>query len=277
MAGNKKKGDSMKKNPIGDLKKYREFLETIPLDKYREEFKDIKWVEQDLHQLLLPLPSIFENYWEKQNYLNFTDWFNNFWVELTQNQNKEKKYADLKELVRAHRKFYEDIVNNNLDSRVFLGFKARMYRTWISILTQLDFCYMFVYVCNKLCKNLPLECSAELDMKGVDARVGKIEFHVAKMSERKEARGKKRKLTILYPVFEIDELKRKLESPRVSDNNKQRYKRMLKSFSKYFILLQNGFVVFNENYLKPIIDSMDNIEKVRKAVEQISLELSGKY
>ncbi|HNV63463.1 MAG TPA: TaqI family restriction endonuclease, partial [Candidatus Cloacimonas acidaminovorans] len=33
---------------IEDFKRYRDFLVTIPLDKYREELKDIKWVEQDL-------------------------------------------------------------------------------------------------------------------------------------------------------------------------------------------------------------------------------------
>lgn len=36
------------KDFINDLEKYRKFLETIPLAKYREELKDIKWVEQDL-------------------------------------------------------------------------------------------------------------------------------------------------------------------------------------------------------------------------------------
>jgi len=30
------------KNPIEDLRKYREFLESIPLEKYREELKNIK-------------------------------------------------------------------------------------------------------------------------------------------------------------------------------------------------------------------------------------------
>ena len=50
---------------------------------------------------------------------------------------------------------------------------------------------------------------------------------------------------------------------------------MVDSFEKYFVKLQNGFVVFNENYLKPIIDNIDNIEAVRKVVKKISLELSG--
>ena len=51
------------------------------------------------------------------------------------------------------------------------GFEARMYRTWVSVLTQLDFCYLFEYICAKECKNLHLECNAELDAKGVDAKV----------------------------------------------------------------------------------------------------------
>lgn len=50
---------------------------------------------------------------------------------------------------------------------------------------------------------------------------------------------------------------------------------MLASFEKYFVKLQNGFVVFNENYLKPIINNIDDIKAVREVVKKISLELSG--
>jgi hypothetical protein len=31
----------MNKEPLADLKKYRSFLESIPLNKYREELKEI--------------------------------------------------------------------------------------------------------------------------------------------------------------------------------------------------------------------------------------------
>ncbi|MEW6686503.1 MAG: TaqI family restriction endonuclease [Candidatus Edwardsbacteria bacterium] len=96
----------MRKNPIRDLEKYREFLETIPLDKYREELKNIKWVEQDLVSQLFPLKSIYATYWEWKNFLSFEDWFNKFWNKLRQNHSQKLK--DLKELVRAHRKFYEN-------------------------------------------------------------------------------------------------------------------------------------------------------------------------
>jgi len=268
MAGNKKKGDSMKKNPIGDLKKYREFLETISLDKYREELKDIKWVEQDLPKEILPLASIFKYYWEERQFLSFEEWFEVFWEELNTN-------SQSKEALKQFKKYYFD---KNNDGWFKKGFKARMYRTWVSVLTQLDFCYMFEYICTKESKDLQLESNAELDARGIDARVKDIGFQIAKISQRKEARtvgGKKTVITIPYAVFNIEEFGRRLESSRVKD--KTGYQKALNSFHKYFILLQNGFVVFNENYLKPIIDNIDNIEKVRNVVEQISLELSGEY
>jgi hypothetical protein len=38
----------MKNKKESDLQRFRDFLGKIPLVKYREELKDIKWVEQDL-------------------------------------------------------------------------------------------------------------------------------------------------------------------------------------------------------------------------------------
>jgi hypothetical protein len=49
----------------------------------------------------------------------------------------------------------------------------------------------------------------------------------------------------------------------------------VKSFHKYFILLKNGFVVFKENYLRRIIDNIDDVERFRQVVNKISIELSG--
>jgi len=256
------------KNPLKDIKRYREFLETIPLDKYRQELKDIKWVEQDLPKEMLPLASIFKYYWEERQFLNFERWFEIFWKEL--NTKPESKQA-----LKEFKKYYFD---KNGDGWFKKGFKARMYRTWISVLTQLDFCFTFEYICAKESKKLQLETNAELDAKGIDARVNEIGFQIAKISQRKEARAvgvKKRIIIIPYAVFNMEEFKKKCESPRVKD--KTSYRKTLDSFHKYFICLQNGFVVFNENYIKPIIDNIDNLEKVKRVVDQIALELSGEY
>lgn len=265
MAKYKKKDDIMK-NPLEDLKKYRDFLETIPLNRYREELKEIKWVEQDLPNEMLPLASIFKYYWEKRQFLIFEEWFEAFWEELNTNPQS-------KEALKQFKKYYFDKNNNGWFKK---GFKARMYRTWVSVLTQLDFCYMFEYICAKKGKNLQLECNAELDAKGVDARVNNIGFQIAKISQRKEARtadGKKTVVTIPYVVWNPDELKEKIQNPRT--RIKDTYQKMVDSFEKYFIKLHNGFVVFNVNYLKRIIDNIDDIEEVRKTVKEISLELSG--
>lgn len=258
----------MVKNPINDIKRYREFLATIPLSKYREELKDIKWVEQDLPKKLLPLKSIFRYWWEDRQFLNFEEWFKIFWKDI--NTDPESK-----EELKKFKKYYFDKDNDGWFEK---GFKARMYRTWISILTQLDFCYMFEYICARDNKKLVLECNADLDEKGIDAKVNDIEFQVTKISQRKEARsaGKRKTLiTIPYAVFNIEEFERLVNSPRVKD--KIGYQKALQAFQKYFIRLQNGFVVFSENYLIPIIDNINNIAKLKIVLEQISLELSGDY
>ncbi|MEO0128551.1 MAG: TaqI family restriction endonuclease [candidate division WOR-3 bacterium] len=256
------------KDSITDLERFRKFLESIPLDKYRKELKDIKWVEQDLPREVLPLASIFKYYWEDRDYLDFEKWFETFWEEINTSPKSKEALAKFKKY------FFNKTLNEN--DWFKKGFKARMYRTWVSVLTQLDFCYVFEYICAKEGKDLLLECNAELDIKGIDAKVGDVCFQVAKISQRKEARSAGRKktlITIPYAVFNLEEIKRLVESPRVKD--KAGYQKSLQAFHKYFIRLENGFIVFHENYLKAIIANVDSVEKLRRVIEQISLELSG--
>lgn len=258
-------------NPSNALKLYRDFLETVPLDKFREKYKEIKWVEQDLPKEILPLASIFRNYWDEHKFLNFDDWFEELWKELHCNE----------ESLNALKEFKKYYFNKDNDGWFKLGFKARMYRTWVSVLTQLDFCYVFVYVSDKQNKNLRLECNAELDMRGIDARVGNTDFQVAKISQRKEARPganrKKTKITIHYAVFNLDEFKRLSKSSRVSQDNRKKYKRRIEAFLKYFEILLNGFVVFSEYYISEIVKNIDDIERLKKVNNKILLELSGEF
>ncbi len=73
-------------NAATALDSYRKFLESIPLDEYRERFRIVKWVEQDLPRDLLPQWSIFKHYWHEQNFLDFNSWFEDFWEELHSNR-----------------------------------------------------------------------------------------------------------------------------------------------------------------------------------------------
>lgn len=114
--------------------------------------------------------------------------------------------------------------------------------------------------------------------KGIDARVNEINFQIAKITQRKEARSaskKKSLVTIPYAVFNLEDFERKIKSPRIKDKVKQIYQNSLQAFKKYFIRLNNGFVVFNEDYLKAIIENISDIEKVKKTIEKISNELAG--
>ena len=158
------------------LNSYRRFLESIPLDEFRDKFKDVKWVEQDLYRGLLPQGSIFRHYWHEQNFLDFDSWFEDFWGELHSNAMSATALKEFK-------KYFFDKDN---DGWFKLGFKARMYRTWTAVLTQLDFCYMLAYVCHKQGKNVALEANAELDISGIDLRVGDLDFEVGKLTQRKE-------------------------------------------------------------------------------------------
>ncbi len=251
------------------LNSYRKFLESIPLDEFRKKFKDIKYVEQDLYKELLPQGSIFKHYWREQNFLDFESWFEDFWQELHSNA------VSMAALTRF-KKYYFD---KDKDGWFKQGFKARMYRTWTAVLTQLDFCYMLAYVCEKKGKKVSLEANAELDISGIDLRVGGTDFEVAKLTQRKEARSaaiaRRNRIRIPYAVFNLDEYERKCNSSRVSPPNRASYRNALQAFHKYFLVLKNGFVVFNEYYLDQVVSNLSNPEKLKTLVVRLLAELSG--
>jgi hypothetical protein len=258
-------------NAEKDLDSFRKFLETIPLEKLRKETKEIKWVEQDLPKEILPLESIFRYYWEKKEFLDFDKWFDDFWQELHSNPQK-------KEILEQFKSYYFDNADNEWFKK---GFRARMYRTWISVLTQLDFCYVFAYISEKFGKKYNLIVNAELDRKGIDLRVVKnnlrIDFQVAKISERKEARSAPRKknttINIPYPVFNLKKLQQLVESKRVKPENKKKYKSIIDAFNKYFKTLKNGFIVFNEEFVEGIVQNIEDINKLKNFIDKVYKDL----
>lgn len=217
----------MKEAPTS-LGEFRKFLASIPLDKYREETKNVKWVEQDLPKEIVPLNSLFKYYWEERNFLDFESWFEDFWKDIN---SKPKSRKALEEFKKYY--FNRSIEENDWFKK---GFKARMYRTWVSVLTQLDFCFVFEYVADKKNQNLSLICNAELDARGIDAQVNDISFQVVKISERKEARAGVTRRKIV-PVF--------------------------------------NFVINRESYVERIIDKLNNFPLLKNEIEKIYIELRG--
>jgi hypothetical protein len=251
---------------------FREFLKTIDLDRYREEFKDKKYVEQDLPNgvVNIMLNSLYENYWQKKNFLSFDTWFEVVW----------DKIIDLTEFIEFVRYYYYRKLGEDKkwDKWFKEGVKARLYRTWTAILTQFDFSYTVICVKEEKGYNFSFFASPELDKRGVDLQLGissnYIDFQIYKISERKEAREvRKNIIRVPYPVISRKTLIEKIKSRYV--RKKSTYETMLKTFDKYYEELDNGFIVFKKILAEEILKRLPSIPEVEKFVEELANCLRG--
>jgi hypothetical protein len=253
-----------KSNWKENLKKFEAFLKEIPLKNY-SYLRKIKTVEQDLPNELLPLQLYYKYYWETQNFKGFDEIFTIYWNDKLQYiYNFIKKY------------FYGCSINF-----VEEGLKARLYRIWVSILTQ----FYFQYLWNALFKE-KLESSAELDAIGIDAIVElkgkKVAFQIKKVSYRREA--SERRFTrrqqsyadifveVPYLVIDVNEIINKLKNPLTKKATKDNCNKALKVFKQNFSIYQNGFVVFKRDYLKNIHETILEKIKTTKKGEKITYD-----
>lgn len=244
----------MTRNWKKDLKKFEEFLSMIDIQKYAY-LRQIKTVEQDLPRELLPLEIFYRYYWDTTDFKDYDEVFEIYW--------SEKLNPYIYEFIKKY--FYGCSLQF-----VEEGFKARVYRIWMSILTQFHFQYLW----NALFKE-KLISSPELDAMGIDAIVKlsnkKVAIQVKKVSYRREAsdrRFTRRQQThaeivveVPYLVINIEELENKLKNPRVREHTKVKCQKALDAFNKNFIMLDNGFVIFEEEYLKHVYQVI--LEKIK--------------
>ncbi len=244
-----------------ELSKFEEFLRSIDIQKYAY-LRKIKTVEQDLPRHLLPLEIFYRHYWDTTDFKDYDEIFGIYWAE--------KLHPHIYEFIKKY--FYGCSIQF-----VEEGFRARLYRIWMSILTQFHFQYLW----NALFPEKILS-SAELDMMGIDAIVEfrniKVAIQVKKVSYRREAserRFTKRQrsysdiiVEVPYLVVDVEELKSKLENPRVRESTKLKYKSILNIFNENFIKLRNGFVIFKKEYLtsvyQVILKKLETSEKGSK-------------
>lgn len=224
------------------LSAFEQFLESIPLDRYREELMPVKTVEQDLPPELNPLPAMYSAFWVEKpvRFPDYEAFFDRWWKE------------HLEPLDAFIRRYFWGCSHEF----VFLGFKARLYRTLISVLTQFHFGYSWRAYCA-----LPLEASAELDMKGIDGLVHcgnvVVALQVKKETYRPEARGSgrfaRRKVSVdwavevPYTIAPADELRSKAQRARTPES-RERYRLLLFLAEQMQRRLANGFVVFRPEY-----------------------------
>lgn len=251
----------MTRNWEEDLEKFEEFLRKVNVQKY-SYLRQIKTVEQDLPKELIPLEIFYRYYWNTTDFKDYEEVFEIYWFD--------KLNPHIYEFIKRY--FYGCSLQF-----VEEGFKARLYRIWMSLLTQFHFQYLW----NALFPE-KLISSPDLDREGIDAIAElhniKVAIQVKKVSYRREASNRrftKRQqnyadiiVEVPYLVVDIEELRSKLESPRVKETSKRKYRKVLDVFNKNFSRFENGFVIFKREYLKNIhqiiLEKIKTTEKGKK-------------
>lgn len=236
------KGRSMS---LQALQEFEAFLAGIPLDHYRSELMPVKTVEQDLPRALNPLPDIYEAYWNpepsEKRFPSYEEFFARWW--------------------KSHLEPLDAFISQYFWgcslAFVRLGFKARLYRTLMSVLTQFHFAYAWQAHCQT-----SLQASAELDMKGLDALVNlasgeQVALQVKKETYRSEARGAGRfarrsqqydlVVEVPYTITGAEEWHSRLRRARRPETS-ERYRLFALLAETLQRRLPNGFVVFQPEY-----------------------------
>jgi len=139
----------MKQGNMVTLKDYEKFLQSIDLDKYRYRYLDIKIVEMDLPKQVQALDIIYKVYWDDKKYLNYDKFYKKYL----------KEYGSELELFRKKIRMCKNCFH--------LGLPARIYRTWASLITQIQAGYLAETVFGVSTVSM----SSELDRNGADFQV----------------------------------------------------------------------------------------------------------
>lgn len=231
------------------LEEFTNFLSDIDLTAFRERYALTKILERDLPRNIQALNTIYAEYWNnvanRKHPLSFEEYYDNVYYRTLRN--------DIEYFWHEHSGF-----GTNCDC-FKRGLRARIYRTWASLITQIHGGYVAESVFGNGC----VQMSADLDHSGIDFLITtnghEIKIQVKKETARREiARmddGRSKNTDIVYITYNV---------PPKSDFDAPKYKVGAKKgllrnslhnfveFNKNGTLkrLPNGFVVFTENAFK---------------------------
>lgn len=210
------------------LKQFDEFLKTVDLKGYRKKYSHIKIVEMDLKKDIQAINLLYKVYWDERNFISFDDFY--------------KRYlAEKKALTEKFRK------KTTMCSDCFKrGLKARIYRTWAGLVTQIH----AGFVAESVFGEGTVSMSEDLDHQGADIRVNyrghflnyqvKKTSHSGVMSRRALPRANKLKGEPIDIKYEVPTC---LSDPKTKKGEfRKPYLRFLEDErTKAF---DNGFVIF---------------------------------
>ena len=128
------------------LEKFEKFLKTVDLQGYRKQYSRIKIVEMDLSKDIQAIELLYKVYWSERKFLSFDDFYERY----------------LKEKKKPLEKFR--LKSTMCKDCFYRGLKARIYRTWAGLITQIH----AGYVAESVFGDGTVSMSAELDSQGAD-------------------------------------------------------------------------------------------------------------
>lgn len=232
------------------INQFEDFLKNINLDDYRNKYSQIKTVEMDLPKNIQALQTIYEQYWQNKDNLafplSFDDYYKIYW------ETHEKDILG-----------FWDKTGFGHDCNCFKqGLVARIYRTWVSLITQIQGGYVAESVFGTGC----IRMGTELDHKNIDILVvnpdgtDRLKIQIKKETHRpeiarmqKNVKNENGTVDVYYIVispkdYESPYYKRNGPNYKIGDE-----KPFVKDFVKWYpetgIMdrLPNGFTIFTKN------------------------------
>jgi len=223
------------------LQEFTNFLKTVPLTEYHKQYSHIKIVEMDLPKNIQAIELLYTVYWDEKKFLTFNEFYERYL--------KEKRLAA--EQFRIKTTMCKDCFSR--------GLKARIYRTWAGLITQIH----AGYVAESVFGEGSVSMSAELDHQGADIRVEYrghfLNYQVKKASFAgvKSSRLLPRKESLEGEAIDIFyEVPTCLSDPKKKDGEYRRpYLRFLEDTRTE--AFDNGFVVFTQEAFLPKKQEID--------------------
>lgn len=217
---------------MDDVERFNCFLEGIDIASLRERYKGIKIVELDMPKNVQALSCIYQEYWEKRdNWLDYEAFYKTYRSTLPQELEAWRKVA-----MFSKETFYR-------------GLPARIYRTWSSLLTQIQ----GAYVAETIYGQGKVEMGVNLDHSGRDMvidlgnKFGRMPIQIKKKSQRPEAQRKSsprhKFIKVVYEVPASDPF-------TATGKESVPFIRWRDEWGGKLRRLPNGFIVFREEMFK---------------------------
>lgn len=219
---------------MNELETMNAFLGGGDLTKYREKYSRIKLVELDLDRGIQALRHLYREYWERRaqfpSYERFYEMYSSDLRRELEEFRREKMFSE--------ETFYR-------------GLPARIYRTWASLLTQIQ----GGYAAEEIYGRGNVEMNADLDYRGIDMRIRHggefVSIQIKKETMSREVRAPWQKLRqreriviITYEVPAGDIWTKAGELRKPFTDWRKKWERKLRR-------LDNGFIVFLPDMFAP--------------------------